>query len=199
VISPLLANIYLHYVYDLWADQWRKREATGEVIVVRYAGDTIVGFQRQADAKRFLRDLRERLAKFGLALHPDKTCLIEFGRHAAEQRSARGLGKPETFDFQTEFPPFRQLFALRVEHCLESVACVLAEEEQEGRVFGFHGCDNCLRRSGGGHRVGCRDRCRAPCVDVRPCRRSRRWARGPVVRNDRRSPFEIRRVRPRSL
>ena len=99
VISPLLANIYLHYVYDLWADQWRKREATGEVIVVRYADDTIVGFRRQADAERFLRDLRERLAKFGLALHPDKTRLIEFGRFAAQQRSARGLGKPETFDF----------------------------------------------------------------------------------------------------
>jgi group II intron reverse transcriptase/maturase len=99
VISPLLANIYLHYVYDLWADQWRKREATGEVIVVRYADDTIVGFERQADAERFLRDLRERLAKFGLALHPDKTRLIEFGRYAAQQRSARGLGKPETFDF----------------------------------------------------------------------------------------------------
>lgn len=99
VISPLLANIYLHYVYDLWADQWRKREATGEVIVIRYADDTIVGFKRQVDAERFLRDLRERLAKFGLALHPDKTRLIEFGRFAAEHRSARGLGKPETFDF----------------------------------------------------------------------------------------------------
>ena len=99
VISPLLANIYLHYVYDLWADQWRKREATGEVIVIRYADDTIVGFERQADAERFLRDLRERLAKFGLALHPDKTRLIEFGRYAAQRRSARGEGKPETFDF----------------------------------------------------------------------------------------------------
>lgn len=80
-------------------DQWRRREATGEVIVVRYADDTIVGFRRQADAERFLRDLRERLAKFGLALHPEKTRLIEFGRFAAQQRSARGLGKPETFDF----------------------------------------------------------------------------------------------------
>jgi hypothetical protein len=92
VISPLLANIYLHYVYDLWADQWRKHEATGEVIVVRYADDTIVGLERQADAERFLRDLRERLAKFGLALHPDKTRLIEFGRFAAHQRTAQGLG-----------------------------------------------------------------------------------------------------------
>ena len=99
MISPLLANIYLHYVYDLWADQWRKREATGEVIVVRYADDTIVGFERQADAERFLRDLRERLVKFGLALHPDKTRLIEFGRYAAQRRSARGWRSPETFDF----------------------------------------------------------------------------------------------------
>ena len=98
VISPLLANIYLHYVYDLWADQWRKREATGEAIVVRYADDTIVRFEREADAERFLRDLRERLAKFGLALHPDKTRLIEFGRYAAQRRSARGLGnrRPST-------------------------------------------------------------------------------------------------------
>jgi len=93
VISPLLANIYLHDVYDLWADQWRKREATGEVIVIRYADDTIVGFERQADAERFLRDLRERLAKFGLALHPDKTRLIEFGRYGAQRRSARGRGE----------------------------------------------------------------------------------------------------------
>ena len=99
VISPLLANIYLHYVYDLWVDQWRKRRATGEVIVIRYADDTIVGFRRHDDAERFLRDLRERLAKFGLALHPEKTRLIEFGRFAAERRSVKGLGKPETFDF----------------------------------------------------------------------------------------------------
>jgi len=109
-------------VYDLWADQWRKREATGAVIVVRYADDTIVGFKRQAEAERFLRDLRERLAKFGLALHPDKTRLIEFGRFAAQQRSARGLGKPETFDLgilsptSTVFapaPPFRPRQAYR--------------------------------------------------------------------------------------
>jgi RNA-directed DNA polymerase len=99
VISPLLANIYLHYVYDLWVDQWRKRRATGEVIVIRYADDTIVGFKRHADADRFLRDLRERLATFGLDLHPDKTRLIEFGRFAAQRRSVKGLRKPETFDF----------------------------------------------------------------------------------------------------
>ncbi len=99
VISPLLANIYLHYVYDLWVDQWRKRRATGEVIVTRYADDTIVGFKRHADADRFLRDLRERLATFGLALRPDKTRLIEFGRFAAQRRSVKGLRKPETFEF----------------------------------------------------------------------------------------------------
>jgi RNA-directed DNA polymerase len=99
VISPLLANIYLHYVYDLWAQAWRKRRATGDMIVVRYADDTIVGFQHQQDAERFLRDLRERLAKFTLQVHPEKTRLIEFGRFAAERRAKRGEGNPETFDF----------------------------------------------------------------------------------------------------
>ena len=82
VISPLLANIYLHYVYDLWAHQWRQRCATGDVIVVRYADDTIVGFEHQHEAERFLADLKARLARFGLTLHPDKTRLIEFGRSA---------------------------------------------------------------------------------------------------------------------
>ena len=99
VISPLLANIYLHYVYDLWAQAWRKRRATGDMIVVRYADDTIVGFQHQQDAELFLRDLRERLAKFTLEVHPEKTRLIEFGRFAAERKAKRGEGKPETFDF----------------------------------------------------------------------------------------------------
>jgi RNA-directed DNA polymerase len=97
--SPLLANVYLHYVYDLWVQQWRKRHATGEMIVVRYADDTIVGFQHRHDAERFLMDLKERLAQFALTLHPDKTRLIEFGRYAAERRAKRGHGKPETFDF----------------------------------------------------------------------------------------------------
>lgn len=99
VISPLLANIYLHYVYDLWVQAWRRRHATGEVIVVRYADDTIVGFQRQGDATRFLDDLKERLAKFALELHPDKTRLLAFGRFIAGERRARGEGRPETFDF----------------------------------------------------------------------------------------------------
>jgi len=98
-VSPLLANVYLHYVLDLWADWWRKRHAHGEVIIVRWADDFIVGFEHRADAERFLVELRGRLATFGLELHPDKTRLIEFGRFAAERRRRRGLGKPETFDF----------------------------------------------------------------------------------------------------
>ena len=99
VISPLLANVYLHYGFDLWVNVWRQKWAQGEVIVVRYADDTIVGFQYQTDADRFLENLRERLAKFGLELHPDKTRRIEFGRFAEENRKRRGEGKPETFDF----------------------------------------------------------------------------------------------------
>jgi group II intron reverse transcriptase/maturase len=97
--SPLLANVYLHYVFDWWVRQWRSRQARGDMIVVRFADDFIVGFEHQGDAKQFLHDLRERLAKFGLELHPDKTRLIEFGRFAAQRRAARGLGKPETFEF----------------------------------------------------------------------------------------------------
>src|SRR3954447_12162428 len=97
--SPLLANVYLHYVFDLWADHWRRRHARGDVIIVRFADDYIVGFEHHRDAQRFLADLRGRLAKFALGLHADKTRLIEFGRFAAERRRARGLGKPETFDF----------------------------------------------------------------------------------------------------
>jgi len=99
VISPLLANIYLHYVLDLWAERWRRCEATGHMTIVRYADDFIVGFEHEADARRFLEALRERLGKFALSLHPDKTRLIEFGRFAAANRERRGLGKPETFNF----------------------------------------------------------------------------------------------------
>ena len=98
-VSPLLANVYLHYVLDLWADWWRKRHARGDVIIVRWADDFIVGFEHREDAERFLAGLRGRFAKFGLELHPDKTRLIEFGRHAARNRAARGAGKPETFNF----------------------------------------------------------------------------------------------------
>ncbi len=99
VISPLLANIYLHYALDLWAVRWRQREVTGDMIIVRYADDFIVGFQHESDARRFLDEMRERLLKFALTLHPEKTRLIEFGRFAAERRQRRGLGKPETFNF----------------------------------------------------------------------------------------------------
>jgi group II intron reverse transcriptase/maturase len=99
VISPLLANIYLHYVFDLWAQQWRKRHAHGNVILVRYADDIVVGFEHKADAERFLTELRQRMAEFALSLHPDKTRLIEFGRFAAANRKRRGLGKPDTFNF----------------------------------------------------------------------------------------------------
>ena len=97
--SPMLANVYLHYVFDLWAHRWRRREARGEVIIVRYADDYIVGFQHQRDAQRFLDDLRGRLAQFGLELESEKTRLIEFGRFAAHNRAARGQRKPETFAF----------------------------------------------------------------------------------------------------
>jgi group II intron reverse transcriptase/maturase len=99
VISPLLANIYLHYVLDLWAESWRRREATGDMIIVRYADDIVVGFEREMDARRFLDAMRERFEKFSLSLHPDKTRLIEFGRFAAANRKRSGLGKPETFNF----------------------------------------------------------------------------------------------------
>lgn len=99
VISPLLSNIYLHYVLDLWVHKWRSRHAMGEVIVTRYADDVVLGFQFEGDAKRFLRDMQQRFAKFALTLHPDKTRLIQFGKYAAERRAERGLGKPATFDF----------------------------------------------------------------------------------------------------
>jgi group II intron reverse transcriptase/maturase len=98
-ISPLLANIYLHYAFDLWVQQWRSRQARGDVIVVRYADDWVAGFQFRADAERFQRAVAERLGQFGLALHADKTRLIEFGRFARENRHRRGQGKPPTFDF----------------------------------------------------------------------------------------------------
>jgi group II intron reverse transcriptase/maturase len=99
VISPLLANVYLHYVLDLWAERWRRREATGDMIIVRYADDFIVGFEHEGDARRFLDQMRERLREFALSLHPEKTRLIEFGRFAEVNRRRRGLGKPETFNF----------------------------------------------------------------------------------------------------
>ncbi len=99
VISPLLANIYLHYVFDLWAQRWRRREARGNVILVRYADDIVVGFEHEAEAERFLAELRERLERFALELHPEKTRLLRFGRHAAAEQRRQGLGKPATFNF----------------------------------------------------------------------------------------------------
>jgi group II intron reverse transcriptase/maturase len=99
VISPLLSNIYLHYVFDLWAERWRRREATGDMIMVRYADDTVVGFQHESDARRFRDAMRDRLREFSLSLHPEKTRLIEFGRFAAQNCKRRGRSKPETFKF----------------------------------------------------------------------------------------------------
>ena len=99
VISPLLANVYLHQVFDLWVEVWRREVARGQVTGVRYADDLVMGFQYKADAERFLNELQERLAKFDLELHPDKTRLLEFGRFAAENRCQRGEKKPETFTF----------------------------------------------------------------------------------------------------
>jgi len=98
-ISPLLANLYLHYVFDLWVHRWRRKEARGDVVVVRFADDFVVGFEHRHEAERFLTELRARLARFGLELHPDKTRLIEFGREADRNRRGRGDGKPETFNF----------------------------------------------------------------------------------------------------
>src|SRR5712672_2489539 len=99
VISPLLSNIYLHYVLDTWADDWRRSDAAGDMIIVRYADDFIVGFQHEADARRFLEAMRARMEAYALSLHPEKTRLIEFGRFAARDRKQRGRGKPETFNF----------------------------------------------------------------------------------------------------
>jgi RNA-directed DNA polymerase len=99
VISPLFGNVFLHYVFDLWIDDWRKRHATGEVTVIRYADDFVIGFREESDARRCLAALGERFAKFGLELHPEKTRLIQFGRYAEKSRAQRGQGKPETFDF----------------------------------------------------------------------------------------------------
>jgi group II intron reverse transcriptase/maturase len=98
-ISPLLANVYLHYAFDLWVEQWRGHQARGDVIVVRYADDWVAGFQHRADAERFKRAVEQQLGQYGLQLHPEKTRLIEFGRFAREDRRRRGQSKPETFDF----------------------------------------------------------------------------------------------------
>jgi hypothetical protein len=94
-----LSNVYLHYAFDLWAQDWRRKQARGDVIIVRFADDIVVGFQYRADAERFRAELEERFRKFNLELHPEKTRLLEFGPFAADNRHKRGEGKPETFDF----------------------------------------------------------------------------------------------------
>ena len=99
VISPLLANVYLHYVLDQWAHAWRRRKATGDMTIIRYADDAVLGFEHEHEARAFLQQLQERLATFDLELHPDKTRIIEFGRHAITDRKNRGARKPDTFDF----------------------------------------------------------------------------------------------------
>ncbi len=137
VASPLLANIYLHYVFDLWVHAWRRKVAYGEVIVVRYADDTVLGFQYQKDADRFLRDLRKRLKEFGLELHPDKTRRIEFGRYAEQYRKMRGEGKPETFDFlgltHISGKDRRGQFALKRKTIAKRMRAKLQEIKQELR------------------------------------------------------------------
>jgi hypothetical protein len=99
VISPILANVFLHYVLDLWTDHWRRKEASGEMMIARYADDFVIGFRYQRDARRFLQELHSRMEKFGLTLHPEKTRLVEFGPYARENCERRAQGKPETFDF----------------------------------------------------------------------------------------------------
>jgi len=137
-VSPLLANVYLHYVFDLWAQQWRTRHASGDVVIVRFADDFIVGFQHQGVAQKFLRDLKERLTQFGLELHPEKTRLIEFGRFAAQDREARGEEKPETFNFlgfthisgktpQGKFTLLRQTIRTRLRTKLSKIKVELRE------------------------------------------------------------------------
>ena len=99
MVSPLLANVYLHYVFDLWVEACRRKVASGETVIVRYADDLVVGFEQREDAERFLKEFRERLANFALELHPEKTRLIEFGRFAQVNLQQRGEGKPRTFTF----------------------------------------------------------------------------------------------------
>jgi RNA-directed DNA polymerase len=147
VISPVLANLYLHYVLDLWVEAWRKKQARGDVMIVRYADDAVMGFERREEADRFLEQLRERLRKFGLELHPEKTRLIEFGRYAAERRKKRGDGKPETFNFlgfthisgtnhtTGHFEVHRQTIGKRMAAKLKDIRAKL-RQRMHGRVSG---------------------------------------------------------------
>ena len=142
-ISPLLANVYLHYVFDTWVKRWRRTQAKGDVIVVRFADDFVVGFEHQAEAERFVVELKERFQKFGLELHSEKTRLIEFGRFAAEDRAKRGEGKPETFAFLGfthicgktrggRFTVIRQTMRKRLEAKLKAVGTVLRRRMHDG-------------------------------------------------------------------
>ena len=143
VVSPILANVYLHYVLDLWFQKkWRARQAAGDTIIVRYADDFVVGCQRKADAEQFLHDLRERMSQFALELHPDKTRLVEFGRFAMADRRARGERRPETFDFlgfthyckkkrNGNFGLGRKPIAKRVTRTLKRVKAKLRERMHE--------------------------------------------------------------------
>jgi RNA-directed DNA polymerase len=142
VVSPLLANIYLHYVFDVWVDAWRDRVARGDVMVIRYADDLVVGFQQKKEAEQFLEEFRKRLAKFGLELHPEKTRLIEFGRFAKANRQARGEGEPESFAFlgfthrcgsnsRGNFVIWRQTVRKRLEAKLQQIKQTLRERMHE--------------------------------------------------------------------
>jgi RNA-directed DNA polymerase len=142
-VCPLLANVYLHYAFDLWAEQWRGRRARGDVIIVRYADDFVVGFQNLSEAEGFLAELKERFVKFGLELHPEKTRILEFGRYAGERRKKRGEGKPATFDFlgfthccgktrQGTFRVLRLTMAKRLRAKLKQVKLELRRRMHEG-------------------------------------------------------------------
>jgi RNA-directed DNA polymerase len=150
VISPLLANVYLHYVFDLWAERWRRREATGTMIMTRYA-DLVIGFEHKADATRFLAMMRERVETFALSLHPEKTRLIEFGRYAVHKRQQRGLGKPETFDFLgftlISGQSSREHFQIRRKTRRDRMRAKLKEIREELRWRRHHPIPDCGGRS----------------------------------------------------
>ena len=131
VVSPLLANVYLHYVFDLWAEVWREKVAQGDMIVVRYADDLVVGFEHRAEAERFLREFQERLAKFGLEIHPEKTRLIEFGRFARGQPATAGRGKAGDVHVSRVHP-------LLWERTRKAISCMAAHggEADEGEAAG---------------------------------------------------------------
>jgi len=179
VISPLLANIYLHYALDQWAHQWRRRHAAGDVILVRYADDSVMGFQYEGQARRFLADLRQRLARFGLALHSDKTRLIRFGRYAVQQCRERGQKRPETFDFlgfthscgqsRRGFKIIRLTIKKRMRATLAAIRAMLMQRRHEpvpvlgrwlGRVirgyFNYHAVPDNMHRLAGFRSEVCR-------------------------------------------